>query len=99
MEITKSQNGDRIVLAISGKLDTSTAPKFQESLLAAFNEAKQVELNFASVAYISSAGLRVLLLGQKAAIAKGCSMSLVNVPAEIKEVFEMTGFSDILKIG
>jgi anti-anti-sigma factor len=99
MEITKSQSGDKIILTISGKLDTATAPSLQETLLPIFDAAKLVELNFASVAYISSAGLRVLLLGQKAAIAKGCSMSLVNVSAEIKEVFEMTGFSDILKIG
>jgi anti-anti-sigma factor len=99
MEITKSQSGDKIILTISGKLDTATAPSLQEILLPIFDAAKLVELNFANVVYISSAGLRVLLLGQKDAIAKGGSMSLVNVSKEIYEVFKMTGFSDILKIG
>ena len=98
MNINKTRNGEKVILALSGRLDTTTAPKLQEALIPEFDSAKQVELDFAELAYVSSAGLRVLLMGEKSAKAKGASMTLVNVSAEIMEVFEMTGFADILKV-
>jgi len=99
MNINKTQNGEKTVLALSGRLDTTTAPKLQETLIPEFENAKCVELDFAELAYVSSAGLRVLLMGEKTAKAKGGKFRLVNVSEEIMEVFEMTGFADMLTIG
>lgn len=98
MKINKIQNGDKEVFALSGRLDTTTAPQLQETLMLEFDRAKEIKLDFSELAYVSSAGLRVLLMGEKTAKVKGCAMILVNVSAEIMEVFEMTGFSDILHI-
>jgi anti-anti-sigma factor len=98
MEITKTQDADKTVLALNGRLDSTSASQLQEVLLSAVGETKLVELNFAKVAYISSAGLRTLLLGEKNSKAKGSKMILSNVSQEIKEIFEMTRFTDILKI-
>jgi anti-anti-sigma factor len=98
MEITKSQNADKIVLALNGRLDSISAPQLQEVLISAVGESKLVELDFTKLVYISSAGLRTLLLGEKNSKANGCEMVLLNVSQEIKEIFEMTRFTDILKI-
>ncbi|MDR2578031.1 MAG: STAS domain-containing protein [Chitinispirillales bacterium] len=98
MKIVKSQDGTKVFFALDGRLDTVTAPELQNVLIPAFDDAKSVTLDFVGVAYVSSAGLRVLLLGEKTAKSKNCSMILINVSQEIKDIFEMTGFSDILKI-
>ncbi|MDR2738985.1 MAG: STAS domain-containing protein [Treponema sp.] len=63
-----------------------------------FDKGKHIQLDFKQLVYVSSAGLRVLLLGEKTAKAKGGTMRLVNVSPEIQEIFEMTGFSEILNI-
>ena len=96
MEIIKTQDGSKTTFTLEGRLDTSTAPKLQEALIPTFDEAKEVKLDFAKLAYVSSAGLRVLLMGQKAAKAKGGIMTLADVSNEIMEVFEMTGFDNML---
>ena len=96
MTINKTQNGDKTTLALTGRLDTTTAPGLQEALVPEFDTAKQVELDFAELTYVSSAGLRVLLIGEKTAKAKGSKQTLANVSDEIMEVFEMTGFREIL---
>ena len=98
MTINKTQNGDMTTLALSGRLDTTTAPSLQEALIPEFDIAKHIELDFAELAYVSSAGLRVLLMGEKTAKAKDGKQTLVNVSAEIMEVFDMTGFTEILHI-
>jgi anti-anti-sigma factor len=98
MNINKTQTAEKTTLTLSGRLDTTTAPKLQEELIPEFDTAKHVELNFAELAYVSSAGLRVLLMGEKTAKAKGGKLTLVNVSVEIMEVFEMTGFADMLTI-
>lgn len=98
MDIQKIQNGDNVVFALAGRLDTSTAPQLQESLIPEFDTTKNITLDFAELAYVSSAGLRVLLMGEKTAKAKGGKQTLVNVSPEIMEVFEMTGFSGVLHI-
>ena len=98
MTINKTQTGDKITLSLSGRLDTTTAPQLQEVLIPAFDSAEHVELDFSGCAYVSSAGLRVLLMGAKTAKSKGNKQTLVNVSAEVMEVFEMTGFSGILTI-
>ncbi len=98
MKIEKSAQAGGLVLALEGRLDTTTAPQLQAVLIPAFDEANQIELDFADLAYVSSAGLRVLLMGQKTATATGGSLTLTHVSEEIMEVFDMTGFSDLLTI-
>jgi anti-anti-sigma factor len=98
MEINKTQNGSTVILILTGRLDTVTAPKMQEALTEAILSAEKVELDFAGMDYVSSAGLRVLLLGEKNAKAAGKSMTLKNVSQEVMDVFEITGFSGILTI-
>jgi anti-anti-sigma factor len=98
MEITKTECNGKTTFALSGRLDAVAAPGFQTELIPAFDAADFIELDLAALTYVSSAGLRVLLLGQKTAQSKGASMSLRNVPRDIGEVFDMTGFSDILNI-
>ena len=98
MEIKKTQNGENILLSFEGRLDTITAPKLQEVLSEVFPAAAAIELDFAGVEYVSSAGLRVLLLGEKNAKASDKTFALKNVSAEVMEVFEVTGFSGILNI-
>lgn len=98
MEIKTTRTGENTTLSLSGRLDTTTAPQLQEALIPEFDTAKGITLDFAELAYVSSAGLRVLLMGEKTAKAKGAKQILINVSAEIMEVFEMTGFSGVLHI-
>ena len=98
MIINKSNDGDKVILTLKGRLDTTTSPNLQEVLIPAFDDANEVILDFAELVYISSAGLRVLLMGQKTADAKNAPMSIKNVSEDIMEVFEMTGFADMLNL-
>ena len=98
MLINKSQEDKNIILKLDGRLDTTTSPKLQEALAPVFDEADKVILDFEKLAYISSAGLRVLLMGQKTATARNIIFSVKNVSEDIMEVFNMTGFTDMLNI-
>ena len=98
MTINKQQNGDALLITVKGRLDSVTAPQLQAALIPEFGNVKLVRLDFCGLEYVSSAGLRVLLHGQKTAKTKGSSMVLKNVSPEILEIFEMTGFSDFLKV-
>ena len=99
MTINKKTDNGNIVFILNGRLDTTTAPKLQETLIPALEEnVKQVILDFNGLAYVSSAGLRVLLMGQKTATKNNISMIIKNVPDEIMDVFNMTGFADMLEI-
>lgn len=98
MDISRTQEGKASVLSLSGNLDTVTSPQLYEALLPLFNEAEHVVLDFSGVEYVSSAGLRVLLQGEKTAKSEDKSMALRCVSAEVMEVFDMTGFSEVLTI-
>ncbi len=98
MNIRKAMENEQIVLNLNGRLDTTTAPDFQSALLTEIKTGKNIILDFSELAYVSSAGLRSLLTGQKAVAAGGQVMTLRHVSEEIMEVFDMTGFSDILTI-
>jgi len=98
MTISKTKENGKLTLALDGRLDTSTSPLFQEALIPTFDEAKEIIIDFAKLIYVSSAGLRILLMGQKEAKAKNATMTLCNVSGEVMEVFDMTGFSDMLTI-
>ena len=95
MEIKK--NAEETVIEIVGRLDTTTAPALDKTINEDIGETKNLVLDLKGLEYISSAGLRVLLSTQKNMQQKG-SMTVKNVCAEIMEVFEITGFADILTI-
>lgn len=98
MQIMKQQNGAELTLKIEGRIDTTTAPALEDELKYSVSDAVQtLILDFAQVAYISSAGLRVLLAAQKVMKRQG-TMVVRNVNDVVMEVFEVTGFSDILTI-
>ncbi|MBR2281760.1 MAG: STAS domain-containing protein [Spirochaetales bacterium] len=97
MTINKEKNGNSLVIALEGRLDTVTAPQLEEELKSSIDGVDALTFDFAKLVYISSAGLRVLLSAQKTMNKQG-SMRLVNVGAEIKDIFDVTGFSDILTI-
>lgn len=86
-------------LRLEGRLDATTSPAVQEALLKVAGEYADIELNFAQLTYISSAGLRVMLMMQKQVNRTGGTLRLSNVSPAVMEVFEMTGFSSILQIG
>ncbi|MDR0957601.1 MAG: STAS domain-containing protein, partial [Clostridiales bacterium] len=96
--IITSNNADKFKLTIEGRVDTQTAPQLQKELLSAIGNYKDIVIDFSSVAYVSSAGLRFLLMGEKAVKKSGGSQVLINVSEEIMEIFSMTGFSEILTI-
>lgn len=98
MTTTKTTTPDGITLELEGRLDTTTAPGFQQELLKEFENGLDITLDFQRLVYVSSAGLRALLAGQKTAKKKKCKMVLTHVASEIMEVFNMTGFSNILTI-
>lgn len=97
MTVTKNLNGTTLDVAIEGRVDTTTAPTLEKEIKDSIADAKDLVLDFAKVEYISSAGLRVLLSCQKI-MAKQGSMKLINVGDDIMEIFEVTGFTDILTI-
>ena len=98
MTINKTINGDSVTLAIEGRVDTSTSPALQAAILGAFQGAKNLTLDFAKVPYISSAGLRALLIGQKTATSKGGMMELINVSEMVLSILDTVGFTDILNL-
>lgn len=98
MTISETRKDNMIQLDIEGRIDTNTSPELQKSILQAFQKGTIVILNLEQVDYISSSGLRALLIGQKTAISKGGAMKLVHVREAVKKVFTMTGFSKMLTI-
>ena len=97
MNINKNKIGNDLTIALEGRLDTTTAPELDEALNADLAGVTNLVFDFSSLEYISSAGLRVLLSAQKTMNKQG-SMVVKNVSEEVKEIFEVTGFSDILTI-
>ena len=97
MEIVKNLNGTALDIALTGRLDTTTAPALEAELNTALAGVTELAFDFAKLEYISSAGLRVLLAAQKIMNKQG-KMTVRNVSSDIAEGFEITGFSDILTI-
>ena len=97
MTINKTLDGTNLTLALEGRLDTMTAPELEAELNASLKDAESLTLDFSKLEYISSAGLRVLLSCQKIMSKQG-SMKVIHVSDLIKEIFEVTGFIDILTI-
>ena len=97
MDIRKELTDERLCMAVSGRLDTTTAPELDAALKEALPGVKELVLDFTGLDYISSAGLRVLLATQKVMSKQG-SMTLTGVCEAGMEVVEITGFADILTI-
>lgn len=97
MNIDSRKENDTLVLSLEGRLDTSTAPKLEACLKEVLGGVKELTLNLKDLEYVSSAGLRVLLGAQKTMKKQG-SMKITGVNETVKEIFDITGFSDIFTI-
>ena len=97
MTIEKKINNESVTLIVSGRLDTQTAPELEKELDSILAGLKELTFDMTNLEYVSSAGLRVILKAQKAMNAQG-SMKLTGVNDSIMEVFDITGFLDILTI-
>lgn len=97
MKINKTTENNTIILAVEGRIDTTTAPQLEAEVKSSAESAECIVIDFSNVEYISSAGLRVLLSGHKLMNAKG-GLKLINVSEDIMEIFDVTGFTDILNI-
>ena len=97
MTIESKKDAGKLTLIITGRLDTSTAPKLEETLKKSYDGVTELVFDLANLEYISSAGLRVLLSAQKTMNKQGL-MKVIKVGEEIMEIFDITGFSDILTI-
>ena len=97
MKINKNKNGTKLTFEIAGRVDTSTAPQLESAIKEEISGVKELVFDMDKVEYISSAGLRVLLSSQKTMNNQG-TMKLININNEIMEIFEVTGFTDILTI-
>jgi anti-anti-sigma factor len=94
----KTTDGGATTFELQGRLDTATAPELTAVLIPEIADVSEVIIDLKGVNYVSSAGLRTLLAGHKEALKRGASMKITGVCPEVKEVFDMTGFSDILTI-
>lgn len=97
MNIEKTLNAAELTVTLTGRLDTTTAPKLEAELKQSISGVEKLVLDFAALEYLSSAGLRVLLSAQKVMNKQG-EMVVRNVNETISEIFEVTGFVDILTI-
>lgn len=97
LNIEKNREGSALVVSLQGRLDTTTAPLLERELKESLGEITDLTINMEGLEYISSAGLRVLLLTEKVMNKQG-AMKITNVNETIMEIFEVTGFSDILTI-
>jgi anti-anti-sigma factor len=98
MQFSTRTSNDIHIVAITGSLDSTTAPEAQKSLDAVVAGAKKVVLDFSSLDYISSAGLRVLLGAAKKLRGSGGTLGMFGLNQSVREVFEISGFSSILSI-
>ena len=97
MTINKVQNGEELTLSVDGRLDTITAPQLEEEIRASIDGIKNLIIDISALEYISSAGLRVLLSAQKTMNKQG-AMTVKGANEAIMEIFNVTGFVDLLNI-
>ena len=98
MQIATRTSNDIHIVAITGSLDSTTAPEAQKSLDAVVAGARKVALDFSQLDYISSAGLRILLGAAKQLRAKGGTLGMFGLNQSVREVFDISGFSSILPV-
>jgi len=98
MKITQSREGTHLTLSLEGRLDTTTAPGLEGTLKSALPEIAKLTLDMKKLEYISSAGLRVILFAQKQMDKQNGELIVMHANESVMEVFEITGFTDILTI-
>jgi len=98
MIVSKKQEGSNLTVALEGRIDTLTAPQLETELAPLLEGVSALVIDLAQVAYISSAGLRVLLSTHKKMLSAGGSLTIANAVPAVREVFDITGFSDILTL-
>ena len=99
LNVEKKLEGGALFVALEGELDTLSAPDFEAELEPLLEEADSLTLDFEKLGYISSAGLRVLLAAEQAMEEKGADqVRIVNMSVAIRDIFDITGFADILQI-
>lgn len=97
IETIKNEDGNTTV-KLTGRLDTMTSSKLEEKLDDILGNTVSLTFDFADLEYISSAGLRIILTAQKMLTKKGGSVQVINCQPDVKEVFSITGFSEIISI-
>ena len=97
MNIDIQKAGSKMFVALEGRVDTATAPELEEKLLGELKGISELVFDFEKVVYISSAGLRVLLMAHRN-LAYGGTTKVINANQIVREVFEVTGFTEILTI-
>ncbi|MCR4591183.1 MAG: STAS domain-containing protein [Lachnospiraceae bacterium] len=98
MRIEEVKEDSGLKMIIDGKIDTLTCNEFQNAVLKAFQKTNNLIIDMESVTYVSSAGLRALIIGQRTAETKGGSLSVINASDSVKDVFRVTGFDKVLDI-
>lgn len=97
MEISKINENKKLTVVVSGRVDTVTAPELERFILENLEDATELVLDLKDMSYTSSAGLRVILKAHKTMSGKG-KMRIINVQSDVMDIFDITGFSDILNI-
>ena len=97
MQMTMTRDGDKLTVAVVGRVDSTNAPKFNEDIINALDGVTDLVLDLEDLDYISSSGLRVLMIAQTVMNNQG-TMEITNVTDSVMEVLEMTGFADCLTI-
>ena len=97
MKVEKLISGDELVLKVEGRIDTTNAKEFEDVVTISLDGVKSLIVDFAGLDYISSAGLRVLLIAIKQMKRQG-SMKVIHTDEMVQEIFEVTGFSDLVEI-
>ncbi len=98
MHYTETMVDDMIQLDLEGKIDAVNCDEFQDIILKTFLKTNKVILNFEQIKYISSAGLKAIILGDKTAISKGGKLIIINVQSQVRDVFRVTGLESVLDI-
>ncbi|MCQ2168136.1 MAG: STAS domain-containing protein [Bacteroidales bacterium] len=99
MDVTITKTENKTIVTLVGRLDTTNADKFQQDIAPLFEEANpDIELDCTDMDYTSSQGLRIFLMLQKSVSSKGGSMVMSNMKPQVKEIFDITGFSNIIRI-
>ena len=98
MIITQTMDGDRLIIAPAGSIDTVSTPEFQQAVITGLQKNDKLSIDLKDVTYVSSAGLRAFLLGQRSADAKKADFEILNANEMVMEVFNLSGFNKLLKI-
>lgn len=98
MNITKNENDEKITLLLNGRLDKLSSPMLEETINKEIEQKKDIVIDFKNLEYISSAGLRILIAGEKQLKSVGKSMEIINVNDDVMSILKVTGFVYILNI-